>query len=107
MCWLPYRGLLGPLLYFGVYGFNVFMTFAIGERLLGVVDLFLLTPVLVMAWVFTTYPAHRATPADIAVHCRDFPHSPLLWLRTATPAEYVQAADEMPQDVSAKPSELS
>jgi uncharacterized membrane protein len=107
VCWLPYRGLLGPLLYFGVYGFNVSMTFAIGERLLGVVDLFLLTPVLVMAWVFTTHPAHRATPADIALHCRDFPHSPLRRLHAASPPEHVQAADEMPQDISAKPSELT
>jgi putative membrane protein len=107
VCWLPYRGLLGPLLYFGVYGFNVYMTFAIGERLLGVVDLFLLTPVLVMAWVFTTHPAHQATSADIALHCRDFPHSPLLRLHADTPPEHVKAADEMPQDVSAKPSELT
>jgi hypothetical protein len=94
-------------LYLGVYGFNVYMTFAIGEHLLGVVDLFLLMPVLVMAWVFTTHPAHQATPADIAVHCRDFPHSPLLRLHTDTTPEQVQTTDETPQDVSAKPSELT
>jgi putative membrane protein len=109
--WLPYRGLLGPLLYLGVYGFNVYMTFAIGERLLGVVDLFLLMPVLVMTWIVTTHPAHQATPTDIAEHCRDFPHSPLLRLHTAPPSEQERAADEIPDeipsDVSAKPSELT
>jgi putative membrane protein len=107
VCWFPYRGLLGPLLYLGVYGFNVSMTFAIGEHLLGVVDLFLLTPVLVMAWIFTTHPSHQATPADIAGHCRDFPHSPLLRLRVVPLPEQVKTADEMSQDVSAKPSELT
>lgn len=80
--WLPYRGLFGPLLYLGVYGFNVSMTFVIGEYLLGVVDVFLLTPVLIVAWICTTHPTRRATTADIAAHCRDFPHSPLLWLHT-------------------------
>ncbi len=41
VCWVPYRGLFGPLLYLGIYGFNVYVTFAIKEYLLGVVDLFL------------------------------------------------------------------
>ena len=33
------------MLYLGTYGFNVCMTFVIGEYLLGLVDLFLLIPV--------------------------------------------------------------
>jgi putative membrane protein len=74
---VPYRGLLGPLLYLGVYGFNVYMTFAIGEYLLGVVDLFLLLPLLVLAWTQVIRPSNRATTADITAHCQDFPASPL------------------------------
>jgi putative membrane protein len=75
--WVPMRGLMGPLLYLGVYGFNVYMTFHIGEYLLGLVDLFLLTPVLVLAWTQIVRSSNQATPADIEAHCRDFPHSPL------------------------------
>ena len=75
--WVPYRGLFGPLLYLGTYGFNVCMTFVIGESLLGVVDLFLLTPVLVLAWTQVIRVSNRATQADFDAHCRDFPDSPL------------------------------
>lgn len=75
--WMPYRGLIGPLLYLSVYGFNVYMTFAIQEYMLGVVDLFLMLPLLVFACIQVTRPANQATRADIADHCRDFPTSPL------------------------------
>jgi putative membrane protein len=106
--WLPYGGLLGLLLYLGVYGFNVYMTFAIGEYLLGLVDIFLLIPVLVFGWVCITHPAHRATRADIIAHCHDFPHSPLRRLYPDTPQERQQgmpAAEAMARKVSVKPSE--
>jgi putative membrane protein len=40
---------LGPVgLYFGVLGFNLFMTFWIGERMLGVVGVIIVLPLLVM-----------------------------------------------------------
>jgi putative membrane protein len=81
VCWFPLRGLLGPLLYLGVYGFNVFMTFHIGEYMLGVVDLFLFAPVLVLAWTQVIRPTNRVTLADLEAHCHDFPHSPLVRLR--------------------------
>jgi hypothetical protein len=64
-------------LYLGVYGFNVYMTFTIQEYTLGVVDLFLMLPLLVFAWTQVTRPAHQATCADIAAHSEDFPASPL------------------------------
>ena len=74
---MPYRGLFGPLLYLGTYGFNVCMTFAIGEYLLGLVDLFLLIPVSVLACTQVARASNRATWADLERHCQDFPHSPL------------------------------
>jgi putative membrane protein len=77
VCWVPYRGVFGPLLYLGTYAFNVCMTFVIGESLLGLVDLFLLTPVLVLACTQLTRVTNRATQADFEAHCRDFPNSPL------------------------------
>jgi uncharacterized membrane protein len=82
--WVPYRGLCGPLLYLGTYGFNVYMTFAIGEYLLGCVDLFLLIPVGVLACTQVARASNRATWADLERHCQDFPHSPLTRLKPQT-----------------------
>ena len=82
--WVPYRGLFGPLLYLGTYGFNVCMTFAIGEYLLGCVDLFLLIPVSVLACTQVARTSNRATQADLERHCQDFPHSPLARLKPQT-----------------------
>lgn len=82
--WVPYRGLFGPLLYLGTYGFNVYMTFKIGEYLLGLVGLFLLMPVSVLACTQVVRAANRATRADLERHCQDFPHSPLARFRTQT-----------------------
>lgn len=81
--WVPYRGLFGPLLYLGTYAFNVYMTFVIGEHLLGLVDLFLLTPVLVLACTQVMRASNQATQADFAAHCRDFPYTPLAHRRLA------------------------
>jgi uncharacterized membrane protein len=75
--WVPYRGLIGPLLYLGVFGFNVTMTFMIGEHTLGVVDLFLLSPLVILTWTQNRRPANQATQDDLAAHCEDFPTSPL------------------------------
>jgi hypothetical protein len=79
--WVPMRGLMGPLLYLGVYGFNVYMTFYIKEYLLGIVDLFLLLPILILAIVQVGRPSNRATITDLETHLRDFPHSPLAYLQ--------------------------
>ena len=91
VCWVPGRGLLGPLLYLGVYGFNVYMTFAIEEYLLGLVDLFLLLPVLVLAWTQVMRPSTRATLPDLEAHCQDFPHSPLGRLRIQVSSSAAEA----------------
>ena len=66
----PYRGLFGPLLYLGTYGFNVCMTFMIGEYLLGCVDLFLLIPVGVLACTQVARASNRATRVDLERHCQ-------------------------------------
>ncbi|MFZ5452842.1 MAG: carotenoid biosynthesis protein [Thermodesulfobacteriota bacterium] len=46
----PSRALLGPALYLGILGFNLFMTFWIGETLLVWVGIFIYTPFL--TWLF-------------------------------------------------------
>lgn len=80
--WVPYRGLGGPCLYLGTYGFNVCMTFVIGEYLLGYVDLLIFLPLLVVAWTQVTRPSRRATQTDLEAHRRDFPHAPVPHLTT-------------------------
>jgi hypothetical protein len=92
MMWTPYRGLLGPLLYLGVYGFNVAITFAIGEYLLGIVDLFLILPLVLLAWTQLARSSNRATAADVEAHCRDFPASPLRRLQRVLPGYDVSVA---------------
>jgi uncharacterized membrane protein len=47
---LPFQGLLGPALYLGVLGFNLAMTFLIGETTLGWVGVFIYLPFL--TWLF-------------------------------------------------------
>lgn len=79
MAWVPYRGLIGPLLYLGVFGFNVAVTFMIGEHTLGMVDLFLLSPLAILAWTQIRRPSNQATQRDPEAHCEDFPTSPLRW----------------------------
>jgi len=75
--WVPYRGLIGPLLYLGVFGFNVAVAFMIGEYTLGVVDLFLLAPLAILAWTQIQRPSNQATLDDLTAHYKDFPTSPL------------------------------
>lgn len=82
--WVPYRGLGGPCLYLGTYGFNVVMTFLIGEYLLGYVDLLLFLPLLILAWTQVTRPSRQATQADLEAHRRDFPHAPARLFTTQT-----------------------
>lgn len=54
---------LGPLgLYFGVLGFNLFMTFWIGERMLGVVGVIISLPILAMI-LLTLCKSERESPA--------------------------------------------
>lgn len=54
--------LLGPILYFSVMAFNTAVTFRIGEILLGIVDLMILSAVLVPISFFTMYKARHSNP---------------------------------------------
>jgi uncharacterized membrane protein len=54
---------LGPVgLYFGVLGFNIFMTFWIGETQLGLVDVFIALPLALLVWL--ALQRGRDTAAD-------------------------------------------
>ena len=70
-----YGGLLEPLLYLGVLGFNLGLTFWIGERLLGLLGCMLVAPVVVLFLAHPLNPMRRADGADVLRHQRDFPGS--------------------------------
>ncbi|MCE5334371.1 MAG: carotenoid biosynthesis protein [Desulfobacteraceae bacterium] len=60
--------LLGPVLYFSVLGFDIFMTFYIGEILLGIVGLLITASLLVPMLFFSLYKLSRAPHADFPGH---------------------------------------
>jgi uncharacterized membrane protein len=74
---LPYGGLIEPLLYAGVLLFNVVLTFAIGETLLGMIAIMIYLPVGVLFAANFVDPRRRADAAQLATHRYDFPHSPI------------------------------
>ncbi len=47
----PYKALAPVGLYFGILGFNLFMTFWIGEKELGVVGVIIILPLIVLLWL--------------------------------------------------------
>ena len=75
VCGMPFRSLLGPLLYLSVISFNLTMTLLIGERQLAVTGIF--TYVLPLAIVVTLAirRTNRYSKEELAEHLRDFPYS--------------------------------
>jgi putative membrane protein len=72
---LPLGGLLEPLLYAGILGFNLTLTFLIGEPLLGTIGILLFVPIFVLAASHPLNPRRRAGAEDLAAHARDYPVS--------------------------------
>lgn len=58
-----YKGLGAAGLYFGVLGFNLFMTFRIGERMLGIVGVIIVLPLVVMILLALSRAAYGANSA--------------------------------------------
>jgi putative membrane protein len=68
-------GLLEPLLYLGILLFNLVLTFAIGEPLLGTIGILMYIPVVALVVAHPLNPQRRATALDIGAHLRDYPRS--------------------------------
>jgi uncharacterized membrane protein len=90
-------GILEPLLYLGILIFNLGLTFAIGEPLLGTVGILLYIPIVVLALTHPLNPRRRASAADLAVHARDYPASSI-------PATIVAAEPIVATATLARPS---
>jgi putative membrane protein len=72
---LPLGGLFEPLLYVGILLFNLVLTFAIGEPLLGTIGILLYVPIVALVLSHPLNPRRRATADDLAAHARDYPRS--------------------------------
>ena len=75
---VPAKALWGPALYYMLLLFNLTITFAIGEPLLGWVGIFIFIPVTIVLLTLLVKPANQATAGEVAAHLHDFPASPLI-----------------------------
>lgn len=73
---LPFRSLLGPVLYLSVLAFNLTISYLIGERLLALTGIFIYILPLAIVAVLLKQRTNRYTREELAEHLRDFPHSP-------------------------------
>jgi putative membrane protein len=68
-------GALGPLLYLSVLAFNLWVTFSIGEGLMGAVGAVLVFFSLLFVAFFTWYKLENVPDGALRRHLEDFPHS--------------------------------
>ncbi len=73
---LPFRSLLGPVLYLSVLVFNLTVTYLIGERLLALTGIFIYILPLAIVVILLKQRVNRYTREELAEHLRDFPNSP-------------------------------
>ncbi len=72
---LPFRSLLGPLLYLSVIAFNLTVTLVIGERLMALTGIFIYALPTAIVMVGIIRRANRYGKDELAEHVRDFPYS--------------------------------
>lgn len=73
---LPFRAVLGPLLYVSVLLFNYGVTLMIGERLMALTGILMFTLPMLIVVVLLVRRVNRFSREELAEHLRDFPHSP-------------------------------
>lgn len=74
---LPFRALLGPVLYLSVIVFNLAITLQIGERLMAATGIFMYTLPIAIVAVLVFRRANRYSKDELAEHLRDYPWSPV------------------------------
>jgi uncharacterized membrane protein len=73
---LPFRSLLGPLLYLSVLVFNIVMALVIGERFMALSAVLMYTLPILMTVVLALRRVNRFTKEQLGEHLRDYPWSP-------------------------------
>jgi uncharacterized membrane protein len=74
---LPFRALLGPLLYLSVLLFNLGITLWIGETRMAVTGALPSGLLLATGAFLVSRRVHQSTGKEVADHLRDYPHSPV------------------------------
>lgn len=74
---LPFRSLLGPLLYLSVLLFNWGVTLWIGEKLMAMTGIFIFTLPIVLVVVLALVRLNRYREEELREHLKDYPWSPL------------------------------
>jgi len=72
---LPFRSLLGPVLYVSVLIFNLSVTISIGEDLMALTGILIFTLPAVIVTVLLVRRANRYSREELAEHVRDYPYS--------------------------------
>lgn len=73
---LPFRSLLGPILYLSVLVFNLSVTIAIGEHFMALCGILIFTLPVIIVTVLLVRRANRYSREELAEHVRDYPYSP-------------------------------
>jgi uncharacterized membrane protein len=76
ICNLPFRSLLGPVLYLSVLIFNISVTFWIGERFMALCGILIFTLPLLMTVLLAVQRVNRSSKEEFGEHIRDYPWSP-------------------------------
>jgi putative membrane protein len=76
VCNLPFRSLLGPVLYLSVLIFNIAMTFLIGEPFMALCGILMYTLPLLVVIIQALRRVNRYTKEEFGEHVRDYPWSP-------------------------------
>ena len=72
---IPFRSLLGPVLYLSVIAFNLTVTILIGERLMATAGAFTYTLPILISLVLIVRRTNRYGKEELAAHIRDYPAS--------------------------------
>ncbi|MDD2540616.1 MAG: carotenoid biosynthesis protein [Desulfuromonadaceae bacterium] len=73
---LPFRSLLGPVLYLSVLIFNTAMMLVIGERFMALCAALMFTLPILMVVILALRRANRYSKEELGGHLRDYPWSP-------------------------------
>jgi putative membrane protein len=74
---MPFRSLLGPVLYLSVLIFNWIVTLWIGENLIALTGILIFTLPIVMTIVLAVLRVNRYREEELQEHLKDYPWSPL------------------------------
>ncbi len=74
---IPFRSLMGPVLYLSVLIFNWAVTLWIGENLIALTDILIFTLPIIMVIVLAVLRINRYREEELQAHVKDYPWSPL------------------------------